>query len=423
MSACLVIGSRTFGVSLHTARVLVASSLALGAACTPQEPADCSALISDLTACLGTYASRLDCSTLTDVDVRKMRSLIEGTSCDVIAAALPIDGDLQSATCKALGVGCVSTVSPAVVMAPALYPLVLVNGFDTSPLFRYADRITQTLTTGSGQKIYLATLTPWETPQVRAPELWADVQAALKDSGAPKVNLVCHSLGGLDCRYLVSPNGLTLDNGQGGIAGTIASITTIGTAHHGTRIADLLLGDIPGDNAQAIDDFASIVGDWFTPDALMTDAHVRDALHALTTDELTAFNASITDAPGIYYQSFAGVSRPFGQSNAALDSRQADLCTADEPSSATASTGAYDEMALTLVPFDTIVGKDGDAQLPHDGFVTVDSAHWGTFRGCLSADHMEQLGERNIPDVNVKTGVDISLFYSALAADLAQKGF
>src|SRR5581483_2016377 len=224
------------------------------------------------------------------------------------------------------------------------------------------------------------------------------------------------------CRYLVSPNGLGADLDQQGIAGTVASITTIGTAHRGTRAADQLLGLIPG-SAQAIDDFASLAGDWFSADALQRDANVRDALQALTTVQAQPFNEAIVDAPGVYYQSFAGVSRPFGQSDAAVEQRAAGLCAPDEASDAVLSSGAPDEMALALVPFAETVSKDGDVLLPHDGFVTVDSARWGNFRGCLPADHMEQLGQYDLPDVNVKTGVDIARFYAAIAADLAARGF
>ena len=43
--------------------------------------------------------------------------------------------------------------------------------------------------------------------------------------------------------------------------------------------------------------------------------------------------------------------------------------------------------------------------------------------GCIPADHMEQLGQKNLPDVNVRTGLDMAAFYTNLAGDLAAKGF
>ncbi|MGZ3711919.1 MAG: esterase/lipase family protein, partial [Bdellovibrionota bacterium] len=48
------------------------------------------------------------------------------------------------------------------------------------------------------------------------------------DMKGEMVNLICHSLGGLDCRYAATVLG----------SRQIASITTIGTPHHGTPLAD-----------------------------------------------------------------------------------------------------------------------------------------------------------------------------------------
>lgn len=397
--------------------------LALCAGCSAPQT-ECESLKDELSRCLGTRAARLDCSTVADADVRRLKSLTEGTSCEVIASALPIDGNFTSTTCRMFGVGCVAPNSPSPQHRPTRFPILLVNGIDTSPLFRYSDRITQMMTGPGGQTIWLATLTPWETPQHRAPELWALVQQVLQQTNQPKVNLVCHSLGGLDCRYLASPRGLQLDLGVRGVSEKIASITTVGTAHRGTRASDLLLGLVPDDGTrgQLVNDFATIAGDWFSPEALSNDVHLRDALRAISTDQAAAFNAEVNDAPGVFYQSFAGVSHPAGDANAAILQRETELCVPDEASDAVASSGARDDMALALVPLTDVVGKNGSAQLPNDGLVTVPSAKWGLFRGCLSADHMEQLGQRNIPDVNVTTGIDIARFYTAVASDLASRG-
>lgn len=394
------------------------------AGCTTAPTTECEAMREDLSQCLGSRLARLDCSTVADADVRRIRSLTQGTSCAVLISALPTDGDLASATCRALGMGCVSAVTPGVVAKATRYPVLLVNGIDTSPLFRYSDRIVDTLKDRAGVDVHLATLTPYEAPFRRAPELLQHIDQVLRETGARKVNLICHSLGGLDCRHLASPRGLAADLGVQGLDGYVASITTVGTAHRGTRAADALLGLTPdGDQTERIDDFASVVGDWFTPEVLQHDVHMREALQALSTVSAPRFNDDITNSPAVFYQSFAGVSFPLGEHNAALDARTAEDCTPDEASDATLSSGATDAMALTLIPFDRTVGIEAGAALPHDGFVTVRSARWGLFRGCVPADHMEQLGQRNLPDVNVSTGVDIAGFYAAITADLAKRGF
>jgi triacylglycerol lipase len=402
--------------------------VALGApSCKPtDERAErCAALQGELSRCTGSAFGRLDCSAVSESDLERFSELTRGGSCAVIASAMPGDGDLLSATCRMLGVGCVDAVTPAPVRAPTRYPILLVNGIDTSPLFRWSDRIVDKMTVVGGHDVRLATLTPFQPPRVRAPELWRLIEEVRKATGAPRVNLICHSLGGLDCRYLASPNGLSLDLGGADLASAVASITTVGTAHRGTRVADVALGLLPdASSGQLVDDLAGILGDWFGDEALRNDADLRGALRALSLAEAPAFNAEILDAPGVYYQSWAGYSRPFGTASATHDALLRDLCRTDEGDGLTGFT-KHDYMALALVPFTDLAGRmiDGGDIEPSDGLTAVRSARWGTFRGCVPADHMEQLGARNLPDVNVRNGFDVARFYANVAQDLAERGY
>jgi triacylglycerol lipase len=300
-----------------------------------------------------------------------------------------------------------------------------VNGIDTSPLFRWSDRIMDKMIATGGHDVHLATLTPYQPPRVRAPELWKRIEEVRRETGAARVNLICHSLGGLDCRYLASPNGLGLDLGGADLASAVASITTVGTAHRGTRVADVALGLSPNaDSSRLVDDLAGVLGDWFGAEALEHDVDLRGALRALSTAEAPAFNAEIDDAPGVYYQSWAGYSRPFGAATPAHDALLRELCATDEDDGLPGFS-KHDYMALVLVPFADVAGRmvDGGDVEPNDGLTPVRSARWGTFRGCIPADHMEQLGARNLPDVNVRNGFDVARFYTNVAQDLAERGF
>ena len=412
---------------------------AVGSACFRAPDEDrCAEVNEALAACLGSRGLRLDCAVASEVDVDGLAALVEGRTCEELGTLIPIDGDPQSALCKVLGVGCVAAVTPEPVHAPTRFPVVLVNGIDTSPLFRYAPRIAETMRERGGHDVHLATLPPYEPPHRRAPILWDRIQEVLAETGARKVNLVCHSLGGLDCRYLASPGGLHWDVAADHqeIVATIASITTVGTAHRGTRIADVLLDLSPdGDREQVINDFASLVGDWFSDEALAEDVHLREAIAALSLDQAPAFNAEIVDAEGIEYQSWAGVSRPFGAADGEHDLELAQLCTTSEGEDGRQGFVAHDWMALPLVPLTDIVAlraddgddddddsDDSDARTPNDGLTAVDSARWGSFRGCVPADHMEQLGQKNLPDVNVQNGFDVARFYANVAGDLAARG-
>lgn len=57
------------------------------------------------------------------------------------------------------------------------------------------------------------------------------------DPGGP-IHIVAHSMGGLDARYLLQQN-------LSGLTGRIASLSTIGTPHRGSPIADLIVGPEP----------------------------------------------------------------------------------------------------------------------------------------------------------------------------------
>ncbi len=391
----------------------LAIALLFAACAAPPDPAAKCARVADAVArCTGAEASRLDCSALAEADVDKLDAATQGVSCELFTEALPLDGDPNAAACRVLGVGCAARVGPAPVAAKTRFPVVLVNGIDTSPLFRWSARIESALR-GAGADVHRATLTPYEPPRLRAPELWKRIEEVRAQTGAEKVNLLCHSLGGLDCRYVASPGGLAADTAAdpATYAAAIASITTVGTAHRGTRVADVILGFVPDDAQKgAVDAFATLLGDAFSPQAIAQDTHLRDALRALSVADAPAFDAEIVDAPGVYYASWAGVSRPFGDADATFDDAALAACGGPLP------FPAHDRMALPLVPFASIAGA------PNDGFVTVASAKHGDFRGCIPADHMEQLGQKNLPDVNVRTGLDVAAFYTNVVAELAARG-
>lgn len=68
---------------------------------------------------------------------------------------------------------------------------------------------------------------------LRAGQLKAKVEQVLAQTGAEKVHIIAHSMGGLDARMMIVDLGM---------ADTVASLTTIGTPHLGTVLADRVLG-------------------------------------------------------------------------------------------------------------------------------------------------------------------------------------
>jgi len=115
------------------------------------------------------------------------------------------------------------------------YPIVLAHGmFGFDDLFGVVDYwygIESALEDG-GAKVFVTQVTPLATPQARGEELIDQIETIVAITGKPKVNLIGHSQGGLDVRYVaaVRPD-------------LVASVTTVGTPHKGAQLADFLVAN------------------------------------------------------------------------------------------------------------------------------------------------------------------------------------
>lgn len=110
------------------------------------------------------------------------------------------------------------------------YPIVLVHGYaGVDQYFGILDYFYRvpTLLREKGFAVFVPSLSPIELTSVRAQELSVFLDRVQAESGAEKFNLIAHSQGGLDSRFLIS----TL-----GEQDRIASLTTIATPHQGIPI-------------------------------------------------------------------------------------------------------------------------------------------------------------------------------------------
>lgn len=309
------------------------------------------------------------------------------------------------------------------------YPIVLHHGFNASSTNSWSFYGVERALEGDGNQVTVTEVEPFAGVATRAKRLAGFVDRALDEYcsanvdgsetsaafqsclATAKVNLVAHSMGGLDARYLASSLGY---------ASKIASITTISTPHGGSAVADVGLRFVSGEGkiSDALDALAAAFGRTFTEDDLATNTDLHAALESLSEKNAPAFDAQNPDQTGIYYQSYAGVSRAIGGPR--TESQQRDVLNA--------CNGIYfgtvaraDFMALQLTPGSLIVG--GLDFAPQDGMVTVESAKWGTFRGCFPGDHLDEVGQVKKDGPDVYTKFDHLAFYRVLATDLAQRGF
>jgi triacylglycerol lipase len=276
------------------------------------------------------------------------------------------------------------------------YPIVLVHGFmgtAQSPLWSFY-KLADTLR-ADGHLVIEASLPPFDAPAARARVLATQIDAAIAAHG--KVNIIAHSQGGLDARYLIS----SLHYGD-----RVASLTTISSPHAGTAIADKALGLLPGGLDPAVNTALRALG------VDVSDVNVRAALTALAERNAPAFAAANPDDARVYYQSWAGVSSPTGVAGSV------DLSVCD--GKVLFDEGALDKLG-TLMP--SLVWKVvGHGRVdPNDGLATVASAKHGVFRGCIPADHMDEVGQ--VQDTyDPATGWDHLRFYRNVAFELAARG-
>lgn len=280
------------------------------------------------------------------------------------------------------------------------YPIVLMHGFNAGREGAWSFYRVEGALRADGHTVYTAEVPPFASVAERAGALAPQIDRLLRETGAARVNLVAHSMGGLDARYytrVLRPQG-------------VSAVVTISTPHRGSRVADAGLGLIPDIADDAIDFLAALWGR--TYNEVAEDADVRAALTALSSDEAARFNAEVTDVPGVEYLSWAGVSSVLGIVNP-LDRAACDGMLLGDGEVA-------DRMNAQLVAGAALLA--GIRFTPNDGMSTVASAKWGAFQGCIPADHFDEVGqpERDRPDPH--TGFDHVRFYRDVAFDLAAEG-
>ncbi len=255
------------------------------------------------------------------------------------------------------------------------YPVVLLHGLgyrDDMPRLASWGRIPEWLKR-NGARVYLGGLDAWASHESNAKLLKAQIEKVIEESGAGKVNLVAHSKGGIEARFLISCLGM---------APVVASLTTVCTPHRGTSAADALHGLVPG-RVGLVNLAARWAGDR-APDAAA-------AIHALTRPAMSAFNERVKDAPGVCYRSYGS------KVKSALD----------DP--------------VFGVSHSVVRKHEGE----NDGMVSTGSCPWGDFRGFITGDGRRGISHLDMVDFRRKAvaGVEIPSVYVSMVEELKQLGF
>jgi triacylglycerol lipase len=293
----------------------------------------------------------------------------------------------------------------------ARYPFVLFHGNAATPTHWGMLGIQEALER-DGHVVEESTA-PIASTEVRAEIVAKAVDAAMAGCRASrrcdgsKVNIIAHSQGGLDARLVAS---------MPRFAGKIASISLIATPNRGTSVADVLLRA----TTEGIRDVASEAVDFwarsFVPPGY-PEADGTGVWRSLSTKGAAELNAKTPDRKDIFYQSWAGISYPFAHRSdeAARTARAA--CEGkilEHP-------GRHDWLDKTMLGGYPILA--GASHEPNDGLVTVHSAKWGQFNGCIPTDHKDEVGTAVSDQPDHRTGWNHVRFYRTLAFGIAQRGF
>jgi triacylglycerol lipase len=301
---------------------------------------------------------------------------------------------------------------------PSKHAIVLAHGFDASSTNRWSFYKVQDALEKDGHVVHAARVQPYRGVPDRAIELAKHVDQAIEECkarppcDASKVHIIAHSMGGLDSRYVVAK----LSNHAGiPYSKLVASVTTISTPHRGSAIADKILSISPGFADPIVNALASLWARTFTDRDLAAGSDVRAALTSISEKNAPAFNADVKDVPGVYYQSWAGITKvdPF---NLHIDQRETDIC---EGRVENYKNRADHITNPQLILSAAVVGHGlGGGAKPNDGMVMVESAKWGKFMGCVPADHLDEVGQPSHDGPNFWSRFDHIRFYRRIAFGL-----
>lgn len=232
-----------------------------------------------------------------------------------------------------------------------------------------------------GYEVYHSSVSWAARVDTRADELKRNIQEILRKAGRGKVNIIAHSMGGLDARHMMFQY-----RNSDPIHKHVASLSTISTPHSGSPFADWGLRNLPKFIPMARSFGLDLEG--------VVDLTVASCRKFNENPEARDFEEKCVEDEGIQFRTYAG-SQHF--------------------------KGVF---GLLKMPFCIIEKEEGK----NDGLVSVQSAKWNEkyFEddpALKEADHLNELGwwdpdQIFIPESGKHLLARIHGFYARLAAKL-----
>lgn len=264
------------------------------------------------------------------------------------------------------------------------YPIMLIHGigYQDDDFRRYWGRIPASLKK-HGATVCFGRQDAFGSIRHNAEQLKISVQNALTEYSAEKLNLIAHSKGGIEARYLISCLGMERK---------IASLTTLATPHRGILSMDKMKEKAEGPYKVLLSLFNQM---------LLTDGGGKNrslkTYEQMTCDYMKIFNEMAPDAESVYYQSYA------------FDMKR----------------GSSD---LSMSLFYYLIRR---LEGPNDGLVSVESAKWGAFQGVrsgrgkygISHPAAADSGKGAVRKRRKQNAADILGLYTEIAGRLKSMGY
>jgi triacylglycerol lipase len=263
-------------------------------------------------------------------------------------------------------------------IVPLEVPVVLMHGLGVGASIRRGGHLHEEALhlRSQGVRAVAPNVSPYNTVWSRTATWDERLTRILDETGADRLLLIAHSMGGLDARYLISKMGWHE---------VVDALVTVSTPHRGTAVASLIL-----DQPDLLRDWVSDVADWVGRHVLEDgSADVRTALAELTPEHMEhTFNPEVPDHPDVTYWSYG--------------------------------SRAGKGTSVPIAPFFRYLNTHlFEREGVNDGIVSVQSARWGTYQGTVGADHARQVGLSS----GLAADFGSNAFYTSIAEDLAAQGW
>jgi len=283
----------------------------------------------------------------------------------------------------------------------APFPIILAHGmagFERIGPLNYFFNVATDLRS-RGEVVFESQVSPYDSSSVRGSELAQFVDETLRATSACKVNIIAHSQGGLDARYLIS----SLHYGD-----RVAALVTVGTPHQGTPVADVVLGLVTpsGFTAAVVNDILLGVQGLTSNDT--GNPNVKANLAQLATASIKQWNLENPDDLRVKYYSVAG------RSSLASGATECAGGVWPNPKGVDLLNPLL-SVPATVFPF---FSPNPLVPIPNDGLVPVTSARWGRFLGCVPADHFDEVGQIAELTADPLSGFDHLVLYRQLVSVL-----